>query len=74
MITDWTAESAVRILGSGDLLCTGGNPAYGLQPLIFQFQDSAGCPESFRLQSRHAVHVWTVSAVPGGIVSPTVIV
>ena len=63
-----------RYSESGDLLCTDGNPAYGLQPHPLQSPDSTGCPESFRLQSRPAVHGWTVMAVPRGIVSPGVVV
>ena len=53
---------------SGDLLCTGGNPAHGLLPLPIQSRVSARCLESLRLQFRRAVHVRTMCAVPEGLV------
>ena len=59
---------------SGDLLCTGGNPAYGLMPLPIQARVVAGCLESLRLQFRRAVHVRTMSTVPEGLVYLGVIV
>ena len=41
-----------------------------LLPHPIQSLVNAGCRESFRLQSRRAIHVWTMNAVPGGIKLP----
>ena len=63
---DTSTPCYVQILKSGDLLCTGGNPAYGLLPLPIQSRVIAGCRES--LQFRRAVHVRTMSTVPEELV------
>ena len=53
-----------RYSESGDLLCSDGNPASGLLPLLIQPFVNAGCRESFRLHSQRAAHVWTWVTVP----------
>ena len=63
-----------RYSESGDLLCSGGNPAFGLLPHPIQALVIARCLESLRLQFWRAVHVRTINAVPEGLVYRRVIV
>ena len=59
-----------RYSESGDLLCSGGNPAYGSLPHPIQGPVIAGCLESLLLQSRCAVHDSDYECWSGGISLP----